>query len=249
MDDWRYYDITHRHHVVCNPTSIGKLDELGALLGLGTQTTVLDIACGKGELLARLAEQYGTRGVGVDLSPYHIADARATIAARVPDGRVALVEIDGAQYRPAAGMLFDAAICLGASWIWNGYRGTLEALAAMTRPGGWVVSGEPYWKREPAPEYVAAVEVTREMFGTHEENAAAGADLGLELGYAFMSSDDEWARYEGLQWHAALEWAADNPDDPDRDEVLAKMRRERDAYFRWGREALGWGIYLFRKNG
>ena len=28
MDIWKYYDITHRRHVVCNPMSVGKLDEL-----------------------------------------------------------------------------------------------------------------------------------------------------------------------------------------------------------------------------
>ena len=32
MDNWKFYDITHRDHVVCNPTSVQKLDELIALL-------------------------------------------------------------------------------------------------------------------------------------------------------------------------------------------------------------------------
>jgi len=76
MDLWKFFDITHREHVVCNPISIEKLEELIALLSLRPGARVLDIASGKSEFLVRLAERYGIEGVGVDLSPYCIADAR-----------------------------------------------------------------------------------------------------------------------------------------------------------------------------
>lgn len=63
MDMWKYHDITHREHVVCNPTSEEKLTRLVELLRLPTGAQVVDIACGKGEFLIRLAEAYGIRGV------------------------------------------------------------------------------------------------------------------------------------------------------------------------------------------
>ena len=50
MDIWKFYDVTHRYHEVCNPTSRAKLDELVGLLKLNPESRVLDIACGKGEL-------------------------------------------------------------------------------------------------------------------------------------------------------------------------------------------------------
>ena len=59
MDLWRFFDITHREHVVWNPISIEKLEELIALLRLRPGERVLDIASGKGEFLVRLAERYG----------------------------------------------------------------------------------------------------------------------------------------------------------------------------------------------
>ena len=59
MDRWKFYDVTHRRHVLCNPTSLSKLDDIIALLGLKPGARVVGIACGKGELLARLAERYG----------------------------------------------------------------------------------------------------------------------------------------------------------------------------------------------
>ncbi len=34
MDTWKFYDITHREHVVCNPTSEEKLARLVELLRL-----------------------------------------------------------------------------------------------------------------------------------------------------------------------------------------------------------------------
>ena len=64
MDIWKFYSVTHGHHVICNPTSIAKVDELIGLLKLTPVSAVLDIACGKGEILTRLAERYKVSGVG-----------------------------------------------------------------------------------------------------------------------------------------------------------------------------------------
>ncbi|MHA2178614.1 MAG: SAM-dependent methyltransferase, partial [Candidatus Thorarchaeota archaeon] len=68
MDKWKYYDITHKHHVLCNPMSEEKFERFFQFLNLPKDTRILDIACGKGEVLVRLAEKYGISGVGVDLS-------------------------------------------------------------------------------------------------------------------------------------------------------------------------------------
>lgn len=62
MDTWKFYDITHRDHVVCNPTSLAKLEEIVRLVDLPRGPRVLDIACGKGEMFLRLGETYGDAG-------------------------------------------------------------------------------------------------------------------------------------------------------------------------------------------
>ena len=56
MDRWKYFDIIHRFHVVCNPTSLAKVEEIIGLLRLKPGSSVLDIACGKAEMLVRLAK-------------------------------------------------------------------------------------------------------------------------------------------------------------------------------------------------
>ena len=138
------------------------------------------------------------------------------------------------------------ASCLGASWVFGGHAVTLDALSAMVAPGGWVVVGEPFWRQQPSEEYLAALEAGRDAFGTHAANADAGERRGLELVHTYVSREDDWDTYEGLQWYAAAEYAGRHPDDPDVPELLARVRKGRAAYLRWGRDTLGWSIYVFR---
>jgi SAM-dependent methyltransferase len=254
MDTWKFFDITHRDHVVCNPTSLGRLDELVGLLDLPASPRILDIACGKGELLLRTAERYGGRGgagvtgAAIDLSPYAVRDARAAMAARVPEAAIEVLEMDGADYRaePAS---FDLAMCLGASWTFGGHLGTLRFLAAATKPGGQVLAGEPFWIREPDPSYLELGGFRRDEFATHEGNVEAGVGEGLEPLLAWVSTGEDWDRYETLQWRAAARYAATHPDDPDVPPLLERVARARHEYLAWGRDTLGWALYLFRRPG
>ncbi len=246
MDTWKFYDITHREHVICNPTSEEKLTRLVELLRLSADARVVDIACGKGEFLIRVAESYGVRGVGIDISPYFVADAERRLQARAPDARIRFVRMDGADFRPDEPHGLDLASCLGASWVFGGHARTLEALTAMVKPEGFVIVGEPYWLQEPSEEYLEASGVARGEFGTHFANAEAGVRRGLDLIHTIVSSNDDWDRYEGLQWYATAEYARTHPDDPDVAEVVERVEKGRAAYLRWGRDTLGWAIYVFR---
>jgi SAM-dependent methyltransferase len=252
MDTWKFYDITHRDHVVCNPTSVEKLDGVIGLVDLPPAARVLDIACGKGELLFRLAEHVGGasgagfRAVGVDVSPFFVAELRSAAALRVPAAELEILEMDGADYRPEPAS-FDLACCLGASWIFDGHRKTLRALRVAVRPGGQVLVGEPFWRSEPDAAYLTWSEMQRDQFGTHEENVEAGVAEGLVPLLALVSSGDEWDRYETLQWRAAARYAASHGDDPDLPELLERVERSRHEYLAWGRDTLGWALYLFAR--
>jgi SAM-dependent methyltransferase len=248
MDMWKFYDITHRDHVVCNPMNEEKLARLVGLLQLAEGAHVVDIASGKGEFLIRLAEAYGVRGIGIDLSPFYTADAHKRLEARAPDAEVTFKEMDGADFQPDYPHSFALASCLGASWVFGGHAGTLEALSSMVEPGGWVVVGEPYWRAEPPEGYLEVAEVARDDFGTHLGNAEAGESRGLELVHTFVSSQDDWDTYEGLQWYATAEYARSHPGDEDLPDLLERIAKEKATYLRWGRETLGWAIYVFRRR-
>lgn len=247
MDRWKFFDISHRDHVVCNPLNLAKLDEMVGLLDLRPGARVLDIACGKAELLLRLVERYRVAGDGVDLSPYCVRDARRQAAARAPGAAVAFHEQDGATFEAAAGS-YDLAMCVGASWTFGGHRGTLRALARFVRAGGQVLVGEPFWRRPPEPAFLEARGERVDSFATHAENVAIGVEEGLAPLYTLVSSEDDWDRYEALQWRAAERYAVTHPDDPDAAEVLRRQRASRDTYLRWGRDTFGWALYLFRSD-
>ena len=246
MDIWKFYSVTHGYHLVCNPMSTAKLDELIGLLKLNPGSAVLDIACGKGEMLTRLAERYEVSGVGVDISPYFVADTERKLQERVPGVQIEILNMDGADYSPDR--LFDLAMCIGASWVYKGHRGTLSALKAMTKPGGLILVGEPFWIIEPDEEYLVAENHTRDMFGTNYANVLVGEDEGLVPLYTMVSNQDDWDRYETLQWYATAKYAAENKNDPDVSEILARVAHGRTNYLRWGRNTVGWALYLFRKE-
>lgn len=247
MDIWKFYDITHRNHVICNPSSGEKLRHLVELLRLSAGVRVLDIACGKGEFLIRLAEAYEIDCLGIDLSPFYIAEARKRLEARAPEAKVTFIEMDGAEFKPKEPHSFTVASCLGASWIYGGHAGTLDALTRMVAPGGWVITGEPYWLQEPCEEHLKILGLPKEAFGTHLGNVEAGEKRGLDLVHTLVSNVDDWDRYEGLQWSAVAEYARSHPEDPDLPEIMRKVGEEKAAYLRWGRDTLGWAIYVFRR--
>jgi len=246
MDMWKFYDITHREHAVCNPTNLDKLSRLVGLLRLSPKAPVVDIACGKAEFLIRLAEAYGIRGIGVDLSPYCIAQARRRLQERANGAEVEFRQMNGSDFHPEQPRSLALASCIGASWVFGGHAGTLDALLGMIAPGGWVIVGEPFWHQEPSEEYLAAAGLDKNALGTHSGNAEAGELRGLQLVHTFPSSHDDWDTYEGLQWYATAEYARTHPDDPDVPELYERVAQAKNAYLRWGRDTLGWAIYVFR---
>lgn len=71
----RFHEISEAGHRILNPFTEDKLRLLGEVSGVRPGTRILDLACGKGELLCRWAECFDSEGVGVDISPVFLFDA------------------------------------------------------------------------------------------------------------------------------------------------------------------------------
>jgi SAM-dependent methyltransferase len=249
MDMWKYFGITHTDHTLMNPMSLAKTAELIELLRLPDGGRFVDVACGKAEFLCLVAERYEVTGTGIDASPITIEAARRNVAARNLNGRIELLHMDGGAYESGGGEMLDLASCIGASWVYKGHKGTLEALSRMVHPGGLVLVGEPFWRAAPDPDYLRLTDQDANLCGTHRSNVETAVDLGLSVLCTVVSNEDDWDRYEGLQWQAAERYAAVHPDDPDVQELLQTSNKNRDAYLRWGRDCLGWAMYLFKRQG
>ena len=246
MDRWKFYHIRHNGLVLCNPMNREKFEALCRLFRLNPGAHVLDIACGKGEFLVRLAELYDIVGVGVDLSPYCIRECWEKTRRRVPNANLTFLEMDGAKYQTESHEAFDLTMCIGASWVYGGHRGTLQALQKMTKPQGLIAVGEPFWLTEPEEAYLQAEELKKEDIGTHYTNVKTGEEEGLPCLYTLVSNHDDWDHYETFQWWAVADYVKANPEDADNQELLEKTRRGKESYLRWGRDTLGWAIYVFR---
>jgi cyclopropane fatty-acyl-phospholipid synthase-like methyltransferase len=247
VDIWKYYDITHKKHRTCNPMSKDKLDGLFLLLDIKQGSKVLDIACGKGEPLIRLAELYNISGTGIDISSYHFKDCQKKKNERVPNSDIKLLEMDGAKYKPENNELFDLTMCIGACFVYGGLIGTIIALKKMTKPGGMIIIGEPYWLKEPDDEYLKMSGLKKVEFNSHYKNIDTGEKEGLNCIYTLVSSHDDWDHYETLQWWSAYDYVTVNPDDPDNSELLNKINKAKTEYLLYGRDTLGWAIYVFKR--
>lgn len=237
-----WYAVAERDHTLQNPTSEEKIRLLGERLRLAPTTAVLDVACGKAGPAVVLAGTYGCRITGIERAPEFAQEARERVEAAGLTDRIEIVHEDAAE-RAFEPERYDVAMCLGASFIWNGLPGTLSALTPPARSGGHVVVGEPYWRRWPL-----SADVDTEGFVSLAETANRFDDGGLELIGLIAASEDDWDRYETLHWQAVEEWLRDHPDDPDAHEFRERNARYRDEYLRRQRELLGWAIFISRKR-
>jgi SAM-dependent methyltransferase len=244
MDTWFYYEVLHRLHGYMNPVSAAAVEEAAGLLRLRPGDRVLDIASGNGELLVFLAGRYGISGTGVDVSPYAVRRAREKKARRVPEADVEFREGRGEEFRADAA--FDVACCVGASWIWNGFRGTLGALSRFVRPGGLLLVGEPFWRKAPPPQFLATEGLTADEFGDLDGCRRVATDLGLTTIWMQAAPESDWDRYEMLKLASLDDFVRESPDHPDLPAIRAKCLPSKDAYLRYGRDCLGFALWVFR---
>ena len=236
-----YYAVAEHDHELQNPTSPEKIALLGERLRLGPESRVVDLACGKAGPALILAGAFGCRVVGVERATEFVTVARQRVEDAGLGQRVEIVEGDAAAF-PLEPEAWDAALCLGASFVWHGLEGTLEALAPAVRPGGHVVVGEPFWRSWPLPEGIDDL-----GYLPLRETVARFEAAGLALVTLIASSEDDWDTYESLHWRAVEDWLAENPGDPDAPTIRARNEASRDAYLRHERALFGWAIFAARK--
>jgi SAM-dependent methyltransferase len=236
----RYFVVAESAHELQNPTSEEKLVLLGERIGLGPNARVLDVASGRGGPALLLARAFECSVEGVEVSPdFHaVAVERAVerglshlVTFRLADAAKASLTHEG----------YHAALCLGASFVFGGLVGTIDALAPTVRAGGYVAVGEPFWRRLPLPE---DYEERDAPYTTLEGTVRLFQSCGLPVVSVISSSDDDWDRYETLHWLAVEHWLAANPDDPDVEEIRGRHEHWKSNYLRYEREYLGWAIFI-----
>ncbi len=83
-----------------------------------------------------------------------------------------------------------------------GVAGTVDLLRRSLRPGGMVLIGEPYWRREPLDQ--ATVEgchaPSEDDFRLLRELLEQFGELGCDVVEMVLADQDGWDRYVAAQW-------------------------------------------------
>lgn len=245
MGDGQVSDVFHyRGQRYWGPLSVERMERTIERLQLPAGARVLDVGCGRAELLIRLIERYSVTALGVDRSPDALAIAGRQADERGAGDSLELVECDIAHYDAVEGS-FDMVAWLGGPYIGEDFAATLSALAKWARPGAYVLFGNGFWSKTPSAEYIDATGISPGELGDHWANIARARERDLRLLYCGISSRDEWDEFEGGIHLEYERYAADHPDAPDPRGRLERQRRWFDAQQRWGRDTMGFGLYLF----
>jgi SAM-dependent methyltransferase len=243
MRTW-WHAVVESEHEIQNPTGEEKIRLLGERLGLGPDSHVLDIASGRGGPALVLAREFGCRLTCVERAPEFVASAREGIEAAGLEGRIELIEADAATFEFGR---YDAALCIGATFVYGGLVPTLERLRVAAPLLG---VGEPYWRSWPLPP---EPELDRSSPRTDEEEwlplpetIERVESTGVRVISLIASSEDDWDRYESLHWQTLDRWLGANPDHPQAEEFRARGAADRDRYLRWERAVMGWAIFVCR---
>ena len=244
----KFTTVAHRSHLFCSPMSDAKAALLLSHLELRRGDRILDIGCGKAELLIRLVQQSGAEGVGVDRSAafLRLARERARESGRrrshlLPGtGRCNLHGgsrwlLGGIVYRRRSGFRFILPTWRGECPAWFNRA---DACSSVSATG----SRSPPWNTCDSLASIARLTpITRETSNRLRQ-------LQLTPLWSATSDDAEWDAYEELYRHNIEQYTAENPQDPDGPAMIERVRAWNRMYHDHGRSTLGFGFYLLRNG-
>jgi SAM-dependent methyltransferase len=224
---------------IMNPTTPEKVGAAGRAAGLSSGSRVVEFGCGNGTILALWGEAFGISGLGIENRPSACEQAASAFRDAGLADRIAVRCMDAREY--LSEVPFDCAACIGSSHIWGGFESALDAIQARVHEDGVIVMGDRYWRTDRTPPDFAREwpEVLTEY-----EILQTVREAGFDLAAVIRASVEDWDRYESGIWGSIRAWLSDNPDHPERDGLIEYLRRIQEEYFGYGREFMGWAIYV-----
>lgn len=247
LDPHRQVLIAYAEMGVCNPLSLATLDRVLDQARLPRGARTLDLGCGNAAVAIHLAERHGLDVEALERSPAVCAIADERLQSLQGSATVRLHQAASADFLPGQAP-FDLIVAIGASAVVEGSPEPGKVLAALRphlKPGGWLLWGDPFLRREPSAQLTAMMGPYA-AYLSNADNVAAGEGAGLSCRYAMASTEQDWDDYSWSSNAAVDRWLEAHPDDPEAAAVRMRARFLRTAYLVEGRETLGFGLYLFR---
>jgi precorrin-6B methylase 2 len=111
-----------RPDVIWVATDDQVVTDMLKLAGVTKDDVVYDLGCGDGKIVIAAARQFGARGVGIDIDPQRVKEARAAVQAAGVGDRVTILQ----------GNIFDPAVKIGDATVVTLYL--LQSLNEKLRP-------------------------------------------------------------------------------------------------------------------
>lgn len=195
----------------------------------------------------RAVEATGAKGVGVDVDPTLITEAKLAAQKTALSEAITFRSAD-LRTEKFESETYDVAICLGATHAFgeaeNALPETVINLSRIVRPGGHILVGEAYWKQDPEPQYLDLIGEPTGIYRSHSETVADLRALGFAPIYAGTANLDEWDDFEWGHMRRAEIRALEQPGNSSNTEHLKARRGWMDGYLNWGRSTMGFGFYL-----
>ncbi|KGN37062.1 SAM-dependent methyltransferase [Knoellia subterranea] len=218
------------------PLSDWRANAMADRLAPASPTSLLDVGCGWGELLLRIAARVpGASALGVDTEERHLHRARAAARDRGLSDRVTFTNVAGDRVGDVIGGPADVVICIGSSHAFGDTVGeALAGLRRLVRPGGRLVLGDGTWEvRGPVrPELVWDDVVALPSVAELVDVAVAA---GFRPLWTDTANEDELFAFESGYLADLEEWLMHHDDA----EVRARADEHRTRWLHGYRNAFG----------
>lgn len=243
-----FHHIAYQSLDVCNALSWENLQAALTHAGARAGHRIADIGCGYGRTSILMAERLGAVVTAVDLDPQMAEGVRERADASEAADRVTVLNKASIEALRSLDP-FDMIVALGTTFpAGTELTQPQDIFAELSKhlvPGGCLVWGDLTWTAEPPAPLRQMVEITGNYVSDPEWKAAAEA-AGLEVVSSRLSDAGEWQHFQNCMHGDVAVWLEANPDHPD-----APAMRQADYRIRlmldFGKECLGFGLYVFRR--
>lgn len=226
----------YAHMGIANPVSEAAIQAALDQTDLKPGDRVAELGCGNAAAAMVLA-RHGLQVLAVDRGEDMVQLARRKVVEAGLGDRIA-VRLGEAAAVAGAAAPFRLVAALGTTALTD-----FGQLAAWIAPGGWLLWGDLLFHGEPVRAFTEAGLTYDTDAGWRERGRVAG----LKLVQVRISDDADWEAYLADLNAAADAWIRANPDHPGKQAVIRRAETLMALYGPAGREALGFGLYLFSK--
>jgi SAM-dependent methyltransferase len=228
-------DIENSQHLI-SMTPIKGVVEIGYTTGMNSNSSVLDLCCGYGEMLKIWHEAFGIKGTGIDIFPEFINEGEKRIkAAEIKD--ISLICADVLTW--VTDKKYDFACLCGEEL--GGIESTIHLLEKYIKPDGKLIIGTRYSRVDNPPaeliEFEGETLSLKNIYNIFYVN-------GYFITSMSTDTQNEWERY--IMWSARRNLAA-HKSDPENPGRLQWCKKWYETYFKFRRDYEGYGTFLIEK--